>query len=204
IEQLSFCPTPGATRGTCAVARTLLRLSPVAGFAPATLTAFAATAINSTATAKTITVSNTGFADLTVSSLALSGTDPGSFNATGCAAPVAPGGTCVISVTFSPTTVGSKTATLTITSNGSATPKTYALSGSGVDPILTFTPSPVTFGTQNVGTNSATQTITIRNTGTAAVTTSPVVLGGTNANQFVITNPTVTCVTGRSLAAGAT
>ena len=30
------------------------------------------------------------------------------------------------------------------------------------------------------------------------------VLGGANANQFVITNPTVTCVTGRSLAAGAT
>jgi hypothetical protein len=107
-------------------------------------------------------------------------------------------------VTFTPTTTGSKTATLTINSNGQATPKTYALSGTGVDPIVTIAPAAVTFATQNVGTNSATQTITIRNTGTAAVTTSAVVLGGTNANQFVITNPTVTCVTGRSLAAGAT
>ena len=108
-----------------------------------------------------------------------------------------------MSVRFAPTTVGSKTATLSINSNGSVTPKTYALSGTGVDPVVTITPSPVTFATQNVGTNSATQTITIRNTGTAAITTSPVALGGTDASQFTITNPTVTCVTGRSLAAGA-
>ncbi len=203
VERLSFCPTPGAVRGTCAVARTFVLLAPVFAATPNTLTAFADTALNATSTAKTITVSNTGFADLTVSSLALTGADPGSFNASGCTLPIAPGTTCVISVRFAPTTTGSKTATLSIVSNGAATPKTYALSGNAVDPVITLTPSSVTFATQNVGTNSATQNITVRNTGTAAVTTSPVSLAGANPTQFTITNATNTCVTGRSLAAGA-
>ncbi|HEY0518523.1 MAG TPA: choice-of-anchor D domain-containing protein, partial [Ilumatobacteraceae bacterium] len=205
FEQLSFCPTPGATRGTCAVARTIVRVAPKITVTPATLTAFAATALNGTSAAKTITVGNTGFADLTAS-LAFSGPDAGSFAATGCTAPVPGGTSCVVSVTFKPTSLSptaAKSATLTITSNDPVTPtKTFAVSGTAVDPIITLTPSAVTFATQNVGTNSAAQTIVVKNTGAAAVTTSPVVLGGANPTQFTITNPASTCVTGRALAAG--
>jgi hypothetical protein len=205
FEQLSFCPTPGVVRGTCDAPRTFVLLAPVIAVSPTTgLTAFASTAVNGTSAARTVTVSNTGFADLTVSPTVI-GTDAASFSlANGCTAPVAPGGTpCVLSVTFKPTTTGLKTATLSISSNGSATPKTFTLTGTGVDPVITFTPSPVNFGTVNVG-NNATQNIVVRNTGSATITTGAATLGGANATQFTITNATNTCVTGRSLTANQT
>ena len=60
---------------------------------------------------------------------------------------------------------------------------------------LVAQPTSVTFGPQNVNTSSAAQAVTVRNTGTAAVTLTGVVTGG----DFTQTN---TC--GSSLAAGAT
>jgi len=60
---------------------------------------------------------------------------------------------------------------------------------------LTATPSSLTFATQNVGSTSAAQTVTVRNSGTAAVTLSGVATGSAEFGQ------TNTC--GASLAAGA-
>jgi hypothetical protein len=48
-----------------------------------------------------------------------------------CEASVPPGGSCTISVTFTPKRKGLKTATLNVHDNGGASPQTVALSGTG-------------------------------------------------------------------------
>ncbi len=201
IEQLSFCPTPGAVRGTCAVARTLFPLTAVVSVSP-TSAAFGNQAVNTSIT-RAITVRNTGFANLVVSGVSVGGTDASSFTAaSGCTAPVAPTATCTVSVTFAPTTLGAKSATVSIASNDLASPKVVAVSGTSVPTFVTATPNPLVFTNQAVGTTSATRTITVTNTGTAAVTVSAS-FGGADASQFPNT-PATTCVTGRTLGAGAT
>ena len=72
-------------------------------------------------------VTNSGSAQLAFvaplpnSPVALSGAHPGDFSVTGCAAAVNPGLTCTLNVTFTPTALGPRSATLTINSDGHAT-----------------------------------------------------------------------------------
>lgn len=89
-----------------------------------------------------ITVSNTGNADLLVNGASLTGAEPGSYAVTsGCSAPVVPGSSCSVNVTFRPTTVGSKAATVSIASNAAGA-NSVGLTGSGILP-----PAPRVTGT---------------------------------------------------------
>lgn len=87
----------------------------------------------------TVTVKNTGTADLHVSSVALSGVDSAEFGVVsdGCSAVAVPvNGTCAISVSFSPQSDGAKTASLDVNSDASGTPVVSAvLSGTGGPPV---------------------------------------------------------------------
>ena len=60
----------------------------------------------------------------------------------------------------------------------------YLLQGT----VLTLTPRTLAFGSQEVNTSSPTQSITVTNTGTAAVPITSVALAGTGAGQFAFTN----------------
>ena len=55
-------------------------------------------------------------------------------------------------------------------------------------PVATFTPSSVAFPNQAVGTASGTQTITLSNTGSAALTISSIAITGANISDFAQTN----------------
>ncbi|MEW6214537.1 MAG: choice-of-anchor D domain-containing protein [Nitrospirota bacterium] len=66
----------------------------------------------------TLTIKNTGNADLQIINISISGTNASEFSQTNnCTSPVAPQGTCTITVKFSPASTGSKSATLIISSN---------------------------------------------------------------------------------------
>jgi hypothetical protein len=81
---------------------------------------------------KTVTVSNTGTANLTVSGIALSGTNADQFRRTTKCRTVAPKGSCSIQVIFAPTFKGNKSATLSISSDDPNTPVAgVALAGTG-------------------------------------------------------------------------
>jgi hypothetical protein len=54
--------------------------------------------------------------------------------------------------------------------------------------IATVVPSSLSFGSQTVGTTSASQTVTLSNTGALTLTLSPVSVSGTNASEFPETN----------------
>jgi hypothetical protein len=98
---------------------------------------FGARNVNAGATpAQSFTVTNTGNANLNFASVALTGPDFSQFKfvGDGCVAPVVPGGTCVVSIDFAPTTVGGKSADLHLTDNASGSPQNIVITGTGVVP----------------------------------------------------------------------
>ncbi len=137
-EQITFTPTQtGPRTGTLAIATSLSTLpinAPLTGtgtqsqltITPTTLN-FGSIALGASSNL-TLTLANTGTAAITNLALALTGdyavTTPCSTNI------LTPNSTCQITLTFSPTALGARTGTLTVTS--STSPATVPLTGTGV------------------------------------------------------------------------
>ena len=107
-------------------------MAPVAAVAPASRD-FGTVNTGSTSAPLPITVTNNGNAPLSVSGVTLTGDPVAQFGFVGCGAVVNPGGSCIINVTFTPTTNGLKSATLSIAhnSNNVAGASTVGLTGTG-------------------------------------------------------------------------
>jgi hypothetical protein len=106
---------------------------PSLSVSPSSLT-FASQALNTTSSAQTVTVDNTGTAAASVSQIAASG----DFAETStCGTSIAAGASCTVSVTFTPTTSGTLTGSLTIASNAPNSPATVTLTGTGAGSTTT-------------------------------------------------------------------
>ncbi len=81
-----------------------------------------------TSSAKNVTLTNTGSAALSVSSIAISA---GFSQTNTCTAALAPESSCTISVRFSPSVKGSYAGLLKVNDNATNTPQTVSLSGTG-------------------------------------------------------------------------
>jgi len=162
---------------------------------------FGSVPVNTTSAPQNVTLQNTGSANLSISSLEISGTYASRFGqANNCGNSLAPEASCTISLTFTPNTTGSRSATLNISTNGWGGRKNVGLSGTGVapsDPTGSVSPGSLSFGNQPVGTTSATETATLSNTGTGALSISSLTITGANAGDFAQSN---SC--GSSLPAG--
>jgi len=171
---------------------------PGVSLSPATLT-FAAQAVGTSSAPQVITLTNSGASQLTINMITITGLNVGDFSQTNtCGTGVAASASCSISVTFTPTTTSARSASVTITDNASGSPQSLVLSGTGVAPAVGLSPTPLTFRNQLVGTMSAVQTLTMSNSGTAALSISSIGITGANAGDFTQTN---TC--GASVAASA-
>ncbi|MGA7564473.1 MAG: choice-of-anchor D domain-containing protein, partial [Terriglobales bacterium] len=115
-----------------------------------------------TSGAKTVTLTNTGASTLDISSITTSGDFAQTTSTNPCGATLVAGAKCLIKVTFTPTAVGTRTGTLTITDNSPSSPQTVALSGTGTAQA-TLTPATKTFPTETVGTSSPAKTFTLSN-----------------------------------------
>ena len=165
---------------------------------PTTTLGFTPQVIKTTSAPQVVTVTNDGSVPLTVQGATVTGSD---FAATSTCTTVAPSVTCAITVMFAPTTVGTKTGTLTITSNDPTRPTvTVALSGTAVvPPTVGLTPSSLVFAAQNLGTAaSAPQSLVLSNIAKGPVTVTGTSLGG-DVSQFAVSVP-ATCM--RTRAAG--
>jgi hypothetical protein len=140
--------------------------------------------LNTTSTAQTATLTNTGSNPVTVSNINTSGLPFAQTN--NCPSTLLVGKSCQIQVTFSPTQNGTANGTLSVTDNASNSPQTVALSGLGT--TVTFKPIGVNFGDQKVGTKSATVPITFTNDGTVTLNISKIAFGGANPGDFSQTN----------------
>jgi hypothetical protein len=117
---------------------------------------------------QTITIQNTGAANLAISNIATTG----DFTTTGNCATVPAGSNCSLTVTFTPTVVGVRTGTVTLTDNagGGSQSQVVNLSGVGTLAGATLTPSVQTFPGTLVGSRSFVLSATLTNTGTAPLT----------------------------------
>ncbi|MGO9539331.1 MAG: choice-of-anchor D domain-containing protein [Terriglobales bacterium] len=126
---------------------------------------------------QSVALSNTGPSSLTISAAAAGGTG---FSLSGLALPftLAAGQSTSFNALFSPTAGGAASGSVTITSNGSDSSLSIALSGTGVTQgTLTANPTSLAFGSVQVG-NSTNLSETLTNTGGSAVTISQANLTG--------------------------
>src|SRR5256884_64172 len=131
---ISITDNAPASPQTISLSGTGLAPSPTVGFSPARLK-FSTTYVGVAATAQTVTLTNSGAGALSVSSIAVTGTNTGDFAETdNCGGSVAAGASCTINVTFTPGAAGSRTAAISITDNAPASPQTISLSGTGLAP----------------------------------------------------------------------
>jgi len=155
--------------------------TPAVGLSATTL-AFGNQTIGMTSAAKTVSISNTGTANLVLGSITTTGTNAAEFAPSNCSnTTLTPGTNCSISVTFTPAALNTRTATLSIPSNAGGSPHGVALSGNGVAaaaPAVTLSPASLAFGNQTVGTMSAAKSITLTNSGNAALGISSIATTG--------------------------
>ena len=170
--------------------------APTATLSPTSLI-FSTQAIGATSASETVALKNTGTTSLTISSIAITGTNAGDFAQTHtCASSLAAGASCSIRVTLRPTASGTRAAALSISDNAAGSPQKVALGGIGTTAKLS--PISLSFGTVAVGTISAAKTVTLTNVGATTLTITGIAITGTNAGNFA---QTYTC--GSSLASSA-
>jgi hypothetical protein len=163
--------------------------------------AFGNQTVNTASAAKLLTVSNTGSAALDFSTITLGGAAAADYAATGgCSVgtPVVAGGSCTLNLRFTPSTTGSRAATLTLASNASNGNASVALSGTGqavATPQASLSVSTLAFGSVTVGQTAAAQAVTLSNTGSAALDITAIAATG----PFGVSH-----ACGSALAAGAT
>ena len=110
---------------------------------------------------------------------------------------LAAGASCSISITFTPSAVGSRTGALTVTDTGLSSPQMAFLGGTGIAPV-TASPTSLSFGNQATGLRSAPLLVTVTNNQSKALSISKI---STNLADYTDTS---TCpLSPNTLAAGA-
>jgi hypothetical protein len=153
---------------------------------------FGSQAVDASGAVRNLTLTNSGTAPLTIGNIAVTGANAGDFvlsSTDNClATPIAPVGSCTVGVGFKPTTAGLRSATLSITDNAADSPQNLVLSGNGLYPTASFSPSSLDFGDQRVATTSAAQNLNLTNTGVVPLTVTGATLGGLNPADFSVTS----------------
>ena len=132
-----------------------------------------------TPNSQTIQLTNSGTGVLTISQVSATGTG---YSTSALALPLSlnPSQTMTFNVQFAPPSAGSASGSVSIVSNTPNSPAVIGLSGSGVasTQALSFSTHNLSFGSVDTGA-SATQPVTVTNTGNANVTISSILAAGT-------------------------
>jgi Putative Ig domain/Abnormal spindle-like microcephaly-assoc'd, ASPM-SPD-2-Hydin len=128
--------------------------------------------IGTVSPAQTETLTNTGTSEVVISNIALTGTNEADFGQSNtCGSTLAAGASCTINVTFTPSQLGARSASITITDNTTGSPSSVSLSGVGLTsgPNATLSATSLNFGSQAPGQPSPAQSITLSNYGTMSL-----------------------------------
>jgi hypothetical protein len=145
--------------------------------------------VNTASTVRNVSIGNTGTAPLTVSAISITGANANQFVQTGQCASVAPGASCPLAVTFTPTSIGAKTASISVTSNAqnAATVNSISLTGNGVlapRPLVNLSLTAIGYGNSIFGGASSSQTVTLKNEGGLPLTITSI----TAVGDFLVSN----------------
>ena len=136
-------------------------------------------------TALSITLSNNGSAALNLTGFTMGGANPGDFLRSGnCSigTPLAVSAQCTLTMTFQPSALLARSASLTIQSDASNGAAVIALGGTGVPvpaPRVSLLPATLDFGPQTLAGLYPKRVITLKNTGTATLSVSSITVLGT-------------------------
>jgi hypothetical protein len=136
---------------------------------------------------KPIILTNTGTAAVQISSIAATGTG---FTVNGIAVPFTlnAAATSTLNAVFTPTTGGSATGSVTVTSNATNSPYLISLTGTGAQPGLSIAPASFAYGSVADG-QTKSQTFTLTNTGSATLTISQLSISGAGYSLNGLTTP---------------
>jgi hypothetical protein len=152
-------------------------VAPVATLSPANIS-FNGVLVGSTSAGVPITLSNTGTASLTISSVMATG-DFSQINTCTTVVVVA-GGSCTITVNFTPTAAWSRGGSIVITDNAYNNPQQVVflvgMGNSGA--TANSSTSSLSFGNQNLGTTSSVKTFTLTNPGTTLLNINSILASG--------------------------
>jgi hypothetical protein len=137
----------------------------------------------------TVQLANLGDVALTINSIALAGTNPGDFATldNSCSSTIQPLANCSFLVTFTPTAVGARSATVNLSFGGGLAAQTVALQGTSGIPAFQSGPNPLDFGSVAIGSSSylSNMSVTFTNIGTAPLNVSSgITITGTNSSDF--------------------
>jgi hypothetical protein len=135
--------------------------------------------VNTTSASQTVRLTNSGTANLSISSIKVTGEFQMSNN---CGSSVAAGAHCTINLAFRPKSVGAHTGLITLVDSASSKPMFIELSGSGT--IVKVSVGSLAFGSQKVGTKSKSQVVTATNEGSTALQFANVFIGGKDPHDF--------------------
>lgn len=168
-EPFRFC-APHSTCGGAALPPTqgiALKIAPVSGTVlafPSVVNLVNPVAIGTSITATILVANPNSSNNITISGIVVAG-DYSQSNS--CPVSLPPGASCTLSVTFMPTSAGTRTGTITITDSAPGSPHTINLLGTTLVPQVDIRPTQLSFASELVGSTSSPQTVTLTNTGGA-------------------------------------
>ena len=154
---------------------------------------------------KNFTISNPGGAALSVTGIAVNGTDAGQFSVSPSVAAISPSASQTFTVSFTPASVGTKSAAVTITHNAAGSPTSVTLNGVGKtfpppplsSPLIGVSPVSLVMDSTIVGSASQ-KSFVVSNTGTATLSIGGITTGGADSNQFYVLPTAATISAGGS------
>ena len=135
----------------------------------------------------TVTSNPQNAANVTFTSIVVSGGNAGDFSLSSICASLVPAASCQVAVTFSPAATGARASAVVFTDSAVGSPQSIPISGTGTQSGISISPASVAFGNQPVGTTSGAQIVTLTNTGTATLNITSINLTGTNPSYFAKT-----------------
>lgn len=189
-SSIDFPTTPGAFQTTCSNCSSYadafvaqLIPAPFVTLFPSSLN-FGNQNVGTSSTPQNLTLTNSGEAALTITSIVTSG-DFSQTNTCPVGGSLPAGSNCTIAVTFTPTAEGTRNGSVMVTDNAASSPQSVPLTGVGLQGAVTLSPSSLNFGDQTVNTTSSPQISTLMNTGNGTLTITSI---GSNSTEFTETN----------------
>jgi phospholipase C len=179
-----------------------IRSCPASAWASTRALAFSSPKLGGGSASQSFTVENTSRAPLSVSTVAVSGTNAADFaESDNCVSnsPIASLSFCTVTLTFTPSAAGVRTALVNVNDSANNTPQTVNLTGTLTAVSLSATS--LAFSPQQVGVTSASQTITLTNSSTSTnITVFNLKFLGLNPTDFAETD---NCVSSSPIRPGA-
>ena len=145
----------------------------------------------------TITITNPGVSDLSITAITLEGTDVSDFDVSPASATIAPGESETVTITFDPAAIGNKSITMLVDHNAGDQLIVDLTAVAEGGPVLSLPADVVSFDGVEAETSDQ-RSFTITNPGTEDLSITAITVEGTHASDYEVSTTQVTIASGGS------